>query len=479
MPADDLAVALAHHQQGRLDEAETIYRRLMREKPAGADPPHLLGLLCLSRGQTAEAVALIGLAASRQPNFAPIQRNLGKALVGAGDHPAAILHFRRAAQLNPDDFEAWEELGRTLAVVGETEEAVTCLRTAIRLNPGSVTALQALAAAGARNVIVPLRTLLRRRDLSENDRIPIGRALATALDAEGHYDEAFAILAMAKAGLRRQQAAAGQTFKADELRAYVDQRIATCTPDLFARAFRRGSDSELPVFVVGMPRSGTTLVERILASHKSVAGIGESHLIGHVAEQLDATARQGRFGDWDIRQFRPLADAHLARLRDRAGDAARIVDKTPDNVFHLGAVGTLFQRARVIICRRDPRDICLSCYFQDFEYPMPYANDLADCATRVTETNRLLAHWLKVLPMRILEVRYETLVANPEPEARRLIAFLGLDWDPACLDFHRMPGVVTSASVWQVRRPVYTSSAGRWRHYERHIEPLLRVFGRD
>ncbi len=162
-----------------------------------------------------------------------------------------------------------------------------------------------------------------------------------------------------------------------------------------------------------------------------------------------------------------------------AGDAARIVDKTPDNLFHLGAIAEMFPRARVIVCRRDPRDVALSCHFQGFAMPMPWANDLSDCVIRIQETERLLTHWRRTLPLPMLDLHYEKMVADPEATCRGLLDFLGLPWDPACLDFHTRPGVVTSASLWQVRRPVHSGSVGRWWHYRHHLGPLLTAFGHE
>jgi hypothetical protein len=149
----------------------------------------------------------------------------------------------------------------------------------------------------------------------------------------------------------------------------------------------------------------------------------------------------------------------------------------PGNILHLGLIATLFPGARIILCRRDARDTCLSCYFQHFDPKNLhlYLYDLADCAQQYVQSDRLAAHWLKVLPLKILEVQYESLVAQQETESRRLIDFLGLPWEPACLNFHRASRSVYTASVWQVRQPMYASSVGRWRHYEKHLGPLIEA----
>lgn len=155
----------------------------------------------------------------------------------------------------------------------------------------------------------------------------------------------------------------------------------------------------------------------------------------------------------------------------------RVIDKMPDNVLHMGVAAVMFPAARVILCRRDPRDTCLSCYFRRFDQPIPWAYDLVDCGSRALEIERLAEHWRDVLPLRVLTVDYENVVADLEGEARRLIEFLGLEWEPACLDFHKTERPVLTASGWQVRQPLYSRSAGRWRHYRDHLKPLLDLLG--
>jgi hypothetical protein len=178
---------------------------------------------------------------------------------------------------------------------------------------------------------------------------------------------------------------------------------------------------------------------------------------------------------WNRTSVRREALAYVQRLQSAGGEALRIVDKQPDNILCLGQIAVLSPQARIVVCRRDPRDVGLSCFFQYFrDDSLVWADDLADCGFRAREIDRLMQHWRQVLPSRILEIQYETLVANLESESRRLIDFLGLDWDPACLSFHETERTVLTASHWQVRQPLYTSSVGRWRHYQHHLGPLLQ-----
>jgi hypothetical protein len=170
-----------------------------------------------------------------------------------------------------------------------------------------------------------------------------------------------------------------------------------------------------------------------------------------------------------------LADDYLARLQTLGLEAGRVTDKMPDNILYLGLIAVLFPAARVIFCRRDIRDVCLSCYFHFFDEGVPYAQDLVDCGLRALEIERLADHWRSVLPLRMMTIDNEALVADLGGESRRLVEFLGLDWEPACLEFHKTDRPVLTASGWQVRQPIYTRSVGRWRNYERHLGPLLEV----
>ena len=178
---------------------------------------------------------------------------------------------------------------------------------------------------------------------------------------------------------------------------------------------------------------------------------------------------------WDPDQLREETSRHLARLRGIGGDAERVADKLPDNIQLLGQIRVMFPNARVVICRRDLRDVCVSCFTNRFEDPLPWSHDLKQCAERAVEIERLTDHWRAVLPGPLLEVSYELLVRDLESESRRLIEFLGLDWDPACFQFHKTRRVVATASAWQVRQPLYDSSVGRWRRYRKHLGPMLKV----
>jgi hypothetical protein len=316
--------------------------------------------------------------------------------------------------------------------------------------------------------------LAGRRD----DAITLAFALGKAWMDVGDADRAFAHLSRANR-LKR------STFDYD-VRAEVRRlgAIPHGVEALTQRSIGPGIASEAPVFVVGMPRSGTTLVEQILASHPDVCGGGELTAFQDATREtlreagLSPGAQAGRIRLEAHSRFDPakLGRAYLGRVAHLAAGKARLVDKLPGHFQNLGLISLALPNARIIHCRRDPADTCLSCYATNFAAPKPFAYDLAELGQYYRAYAALMAHWRRALPPeRMLEVRYEDVLEDLEGQARRLVAFCGLEWNPACLRFHETRRPVLTASVNQVRRPLYGSSQGRWRAYETHLRPLLEA----
>lgn len=244
----------------------------------------------------------------------------------------------------------------------------------------------------------------------------------------------------------------------------------------------RGNSSRLPIFIVGMPRSGTSLVEQILASHPLVVAGGELHDIWEIVQapsQRDPARRpfpQCLVGI-DSNVLKKYADGYLRRLVDLDPTARRATNKNPTDFRYLGLIAAMFPRARVLEVRRDPRDTCLSCYFQNFRDGQEYSFDLHGVGLYYRYYEGLMRHWRTVIPTQLLSVSYESLVTEPEPVIREKLAFCDLDWDPACIEPHKVSGAVATASRWQVRRPIYRTALCRWKRYEAHLGPLLDALG--
>jgi tetratricopeptide (TPR) repeat protein len=463
---------------GRFAEAEGPLRRALDLTADRAQTHRDLGWVLVKLGCCEEAVACLEQAIALDPDDSTTHFALGTTRYLRKDLPGSEAELRRAVALAPRYTAAWHELGTVLRSSGRFEEALRCFRRVLDLDPDWPEGYRSLAVTGQQADEPQLRRLaaaLKNPGRSVSDRISAGFALGMLLDNAERCDEAFPCFAEANALHRQQQAAAGERFDIDALRRQMDDLIELATPDFFSAAASWGNPSQAPVFIVGMPRSGTSLVEQIAASHSRVFGAGELHALGEIWEMLSAHNRGRPVEKWDAAFARRLADRHVGSLQALGNGAVRVIDKMPDNIFFLWLIAALFPSSRIILCRRDLRDVCLSCYFHHFTEGHLYAYELRDCAVRALEIDRLATHWSRMLPLEILAIDYEKLVSDLEGESRRLIEFLGLEWEPACLDFHRTERPVLTASAWQVRQPLHQRSIGRWRRYERHLRPLLEV----
>lgn len=429
------------------------------------------------RGQWREAADCYGRTLELDPDHAPALVNLGTCRERLGDPAAARELYARAGVADPELAEARLNLGIQHAIEGDRGRARAELEAAVALEPrlGIAHYHLALLDDGVRDVEVVsmLERLLVTTELDQAQAAEIRFALARRLDRLGEHDRAFGHLREANR-LRRAMA----PFDRAAHQRLVDGLIHTLDRSFFRARAGFGVTSERPLLVVGMPRSGTTLVEQILAAHPAVHGAGEREDLRDLCRAVAPPAVDGTLAR-AIAAIAPdaardLGTAYVERLAATAPDALRIVDKLPGNYLRLGLLALIAPNARVIWCRRDPLDTCLSCYFQSFADGQAFAYDLEALGVVYRLHEQLMRHWRAVLPNPILEVRYEDLVAEPEAETRRLVAFAGLDWQPNCLAFSAERRPIRTSSLWQAREPVHRRSVGRWRHYARHLEPLCR-----
>jgi hypothetical protein len=308
--------------------------------------------------------------------------------------------------------------------------------------------------------------------LASNDEATLRFAMGKYYDDVGDYARAFRSYQRANE-LQRLRA---EPYDSGQRARFVDDLMRRYTSEALASPAVAGSDSERPVFVVGMPRSGTSLVEQIIASHPQARGAGELEFWNVYVSKHEAALRRALPEDASRKR---AAQDYLRVLAAHSGDALRVVDKAPINSDYLGIIHLALPRARFIYLQRNPADTCLSCYFQQFAPVMNWTMDLGDIASYYRDHARLMAHWRAVLPPgTLLEVPYAELVAEQEKWTRRILEFLALPWDARCLDFQKTQRAVTTASVWQVRQKIYQSSVERWRHYEKFIKPLLSLSDR-
>jgi len=309
----------------------------------------------------------------------------------------------------------------------------------------------------------------------EESRLIARFALGKLYDDCSEYDKAFEHYAIGNALKRR-----SIDFDADEHTAWVDRVLDTFTEEFFRVHANEGNQSTRPVFIIGMIRSGTSLVEQILASHSCVYGAGELlEIPGLVRDLPDILQTQGTYPECirrlDSRAIRVASERYLQALAGRDDQALRVIDKLPTNFLYLGLIAVMFPNAHIVHCRREPLDTCLSIYFQRFSQGHHYAYDFEDIAAYYAEYERLMRHWKKVLPVKILDVSYARLVDDLEAETRRMLGFCDLQWEETCLAFHRSARSVRTASSWQVRQPLYRTAQARWKHYGAHLEGLRKA----
>ena len=517
-PYQNLAETLS--ELGNVDEALQLYEEAVQIAPTDAGLRNGLGVMLKIDGQYEQAIVRFqealdlkpnhplyenNLAAALQaagkveealaqyenilralPNSADTLVNMGNVYLAQGDVQQAATHFGRAVDLQPDHAVAHNNLGSTLADLGDFDAAVTHLEKALQFDPDYVPAYFNLSDLAIQDryrfsaeMIDKMEQILVHHGESHKDTSALFFAIGNHQDKSGEYDEAFRSFQTANRIQQQIVVEAGNALDMELRREKTDEILSFFDADFFESLPQGGLDSELPIFVIGMPRSGSTLIEQIIVSHPSAVTAGELEEIGLLAKGMPS-----RLGGDDAFPFcmkhanaetlNELASQYLGDLTKHGKDAIRIVDKMWHNFFYLGFLFVLFPNARVIHCRRDPMDIGMSCYFRRL-HSVQWAWSLESIGAYCREYERLMDHWRKVLPSRMYEVQYEQLVTDPEAISQELIDFCGLPWDNRCLEFYKNRGAVKTASRIQVRQPVYTTSIGRWKNYKTHLEPLKKA----
>ena len=499
--------------QGKLEEARVSYATACKLQPGVADFHNNLGIVLKDMGLPNEALSHVLRAVELKPASASHQYNLGLVLANLGQRQQAVEAFQRALALAPGLLDARCSMGNALVSLGKIDEAMVAYDQVLATLPLHTAAL--LGKAGllnltgryieAGNLLGPLlngevnadaiavfaqfahhigredealrlaQSALQDGRLKESGRARLSFTLGHLHDRKRNYDSAFACFSE---GNKRRR----QDFDIQQQRDYFDSLINIFSPAFLKNAPRADNPSEVPIFIVGMPRSGTSLVEQILSNHPGVHGAGELDFLRNTYESIqlrlgnpgnNAASIQSRLSSLADE----FADGYMRQLGSLAPAALRIVDKMPGNFMYLGLIDLLFPHSRIIHCRRHPLDTCLSCYFQDFSGDHPYANDLSALGKYYLEYFRLMEHWRNAVQVPILDVRYEDLSTNINVIAPQVFEFCGLDWDDSYLDFHKKKRTVVTASYDQVRREIYTTSIERYRHYEKHITPLIELLG--
>jgi tetratricopeptide (TPR) repeat protein len=494
-------------------DAERVYQVILRRYPYNADALHLMGTIALEAEEPEIAIEYFVKAVKQNPKNPIYQHNLGNTYLQVRNFELAIRHLTRAIELKPNLVDGLCNLARCYVLMSNAEMALPLYRKAVRLEPG-----HHLVAVGLGNALVNLgkmeeaETVLRsaiqnrvglaeaymalssskkfsgnpaeleeilceleNADLAEGQKGSLHHAAGKILDDLKRYEEAVDHFSRAKE-------ISGSSFEIETYRKWVDEMIALFNPHFAGSRQGFGDSSDVPVFVVGMPRSGTTLTEQIMASHPRVHGAGELHKLRHIAVDMgfarhSASKLSQQLMMLTVEQSRTLAGEYLKHLKRYSRTADRIVDKMPHNFELIGLIRLLFPNAKIIHVRRNATDNCVSCFMNAFSEAHGYNADLTKLGLYYREYDRLMRHWNKVFPGKIFVNSYEELIANQEEQSRKLIDHIGLPWDPACFNFHETERTVTTISRWQVRQPIYKSSVQRWKNYGGKLQPLLDSLG--
>jgi tetratricopeptide (TPR) repeat protein len=469
-------VALSLIKQRSYLEAIRILTRALELEPRNPDALYNLAGVFAQLRQPEEAQVYLDRLLRVAPLSSQVNADAASNALAMNQVELAIRLGRTAVSLAPENAAARLTLGDALEAGGQFEEAKSQYLAILERDSQNVSALANLLRL--RHGQVPERheqeaqRLLASNALSDAQRAQLHYGLAQYYDSRQQYDPAFTHISAANATRH-----GWYPFDSDKFSSVVDELIRAFSAQKLGSLAVPGVRTAKALFIVGMPRSGTTLVEQILGSHSQIAAGGELPTITNIATEIAKSPEGYPSG---IFALDPTALGHyvqqyLDKLTSISAHALRVTDKMPFNFLHLGLVAALFPDARIIHCRRDPLDTCTSCHFTTFNQHLQFASDLRTLGRYFLDYRRLMEHWKAVLATPMLEVDYESLVTDTEPVIRRLVEFCGVDWEPGCAQFYQTERGISTPSRWQVRQPIYRHAVGRWRNYEKHLAPLMDV----
>jgi len=506
---------------GELRGAEHYFQEVLREDRRNAVALNGMGNLAVMRRRYDVAIDFHNRAVKAAPKDPALLNDLANSFILAGEPQSALPYLRKAIGRSPQLYPALFNLARahrdmdepdralaildkitatalasgavtqtdidleramTFARIGRFDDAMRLFRAVLKDRPADARALDGIAvchrATDADNDLAATEAALIQPQLTPLQRAVAHRTAGKILEDLGRYDDAFE-------QFRRANETSPAPFDIRQHWSFVAGSMQLFTPAFFTERAAFGVGSEQPVFIVGMPRSGTTLIEQIIASHPDASGVGELNDIERTLQTAAASQSWGSEAFFSnicalsAEAVRSQAKRYLALLTQRGHMRSRIADKMPHNFLSLGWIALMFPKARIIHCTRDPMDICVSCYCHHFSDAHSYSNDLHTLGQYYRSYELLMQHWAGALSLPILQVRYEDVVGDLEGEARRMIAHLGLEWNDACLDYHNTSRAVQTPSRWQVRQPIYKGSVERWRRYESQLGPLVEGLKSD
>ena len=475
---------LALNDQKKFDEALAVAEQTLQAFPTSAPALSMAGSIHLEKKNYDAALRLINQSLALDSDDVETIHRLGLVYFETNQLERAAKTFQSAVDINPAYADAYNSLGSALGQLGRFDEAMIAFDKCLMRTPRYFAAYANLVEAKTfqSDSDPHLKTMEAHAenysDVPQNQQMYLRFSLSKAYDDLGRFDEAFQNMNVG-CEIKRQSATYDEE---NTLRLF--ERIRTAfSPELAKRQLRQSAPGPSPIFILGMPRSGTTLVEQILSSHRKVSGGGEVRdvhdslvdLRGHMINHLAFPELLAEAGPSDLAMF---ASSYARRMSRRHSGAEFATDKMPSNFFFLGLLFLAMPNAKIIHTRRNPIDTCFSCYSKLFTGEINYTYDQATLGRYYRSYDRLMQHWRDVLPASaFLDVNYEDVVADKESQARRMLDYCGLDWDAQVLDFYKNERPVKTASMLQVRKPIYSSSVLRWKNYEKHLGPLMAELG--
>jgi tetratricopeptide (TPR) repeat protein len=509
----DLLEAMRLQRDGKTQRAEDIYRDVLRRDPTNVNATRLLGVSALDSGQHRLAVRLLKNAIKLAPEFFGARIDLARALIEkddlgdareilndaidleprlafprmllgnllskAGQHEEAVTAFEKALELDPNNGGSHSGLGHALKTIGRQEEAIASYRNCVRIHPSAGEAYWSLANLKtfrfSDEEIVSMEKYVDDKSLSDETRVNFNFALGKAHEDRGDHERGFNFYSRGNS-IRREN----ERYDPVTTEVIHDRIMKTISSDLLQKCSASGNPDPAPIFIVGLPRSGSTLVEQILASHEQVEGTHELPDLPRIIMEINKQRPHGESYPEALQYFSTDELAQLgsqyldSTLRHRTGKPF-FTDKMPNNFPSIGLLQLILPNAKIVNARRHPLDSCMGSYKQLFFKGQAFTYDLIEIGEYYLEYQRVMDYWHALLPGKILDVQYEEMVMNQENQTRRLIDFCGLPWDDGCLRFYETDRAVNTASSEQVRQPIYSKSVNSWRRFEKQLQPLIEV----
>ena len=469
----------AFYEQRKLDDAVASYQKALRIEPGYAEAHNNLGSALKEQGKLDDAMASYESALGIKPDFAEAHNNIGNALMDQGELDDAIKFYEKTLSIDPEFAEAYNNLGNALHEQGKPDEAITAYQNALRIRPDFAEAHHHLANVTQhteyKEQIQEMLALYRDPHITDSQKMHLAFGLGKAFEDLGNSEESFDFILEGNR-LRRSK------YTYDILE---DRELFKALKHVFSDRMlkkKTGCGDDTPIFIIGMLRSGSSLLEQILASHPQVYGGGEledlKQIVIHFSEKLTGNKFPNGVAKLSSENLERLGDDYIRRVRRYSDRAKYVTDKMLTNFRYVGMIRLILPNAKIIHCKRDPMDTCLSIFQKSFTGVHKYAYNLVELGEYYKLYQELMQDWHSIMPGYIFDIQYEDIVRDQEGETRKLLAYCDLPWNEACLSFHQTIRPVRTASASQVRQPIYNNSVKRWKRYEKQLGTLFDILKR-